>query len=370
MSKVPHHYHSIDDLPVGEGPDKIPLSTMIPPPTPAPVGTSNTARLDAVLGNDATATVGGTIPFKTMQAAVNACKAAHDALYGTLPSEPPAVALPPPPMNARQGFVIDVAPYTSYDEDVTINVSGAFHLMITGEAGWELGVFDGTVTNWQPAAASTRSITITGNPYVNTAGAPNLDIRPSVIITSKARAPWHGTNHLAWWGPRIAGRVLFDLPNQAGAPPAYAGNVEVVIDGEVFGNGFANAVECINTTYAGVALGNNPLLTIELNRCRFRKPANFGTQCTLGQAIGSRFDGLLSTGTYGTISLCRFSAGWTATAAAAFFPAGVFNSFMAGTFTGNVGAFLRLDLASNTTLVANGNLVAGWTKTLLNDATI
>lgn len=339
------------------------------PSTSFASGTSNVALLDALKGDDALAAIGNGIPFATMQAAINACVAANAVTYGTLPPSPPSVVVPPAPRNARQGYVIDVAPYTSYDEDVVIDVSGGLHLMITGEAGWELGLFDGSVTNWQPAAASTRSIRITGNPFVNTAGAPNLDIRPSVIITSKARAPWHGTNHLAWWGPRIAGRILFDLPNQAGAPAAYAGNLEVVLDCEVFGNGFVNAVECINTTYVGVAPGNNPLLTIELNRCRFRKAANFGTQCTLGQAMNSRFDGLLSTGTYGTINLCRFSAGWTATTSAAFFPAGVFSSFLAGTFTGNVGAFLRLDLASNTTLVASGNLIAGWTKTLLNDAT-
>jgi hypothetical protein len=85
--------------------------------------------------------------------------------------------------------------------------------------------------------------------------------------------------------------------------------------------------------------------------------------------MNSRFDGLLSVGTYGTINLCRFSAGWTATNSAAFFPAGVFSSFMTGTFTGNVGAFLRMDLASNTTFVDNGAVLAGWTKKLLNNAT-
>ena len=342
------------------------------------VGDSNVARLDAVNGNDATAAVGNGLPFKSMQAAITACKAAHDAIYGTLPPEPPTVVLQPPPSNARQGYVIDVAPYTAYDEDVVINVAGAFHLMITGEAGWDLGLFDGTATNWQPKGApsaftgpgvSSRSIRITGNPQNNLV-APNADIRGSVVITSKARAPWHGTNHLAWWGPRIAGRILVDLPNQAGAPAAYAGNLELVLDAEVHGNGFTNAVDCINTTYAGVALGNNPLLTLELNRCRFRKPANFGTQCTLGQAMNSRFDGLLSVGTYGTINLCRFTAGLTATGLAAFLPAGIFSSFLAGTFTGNAGQKLRLDLASNTSLVENGNAVVGWTKTLLNDATI
>jgi hypothetical protein len=199
-------------------------------------------------------------------------------------------------------------------------------------------------------------------------GTDNQDIRGSVVITSKARAPWRGTNHLAWWGPRIAGRILFDQPQHA-APAAYGGNLEVVLDCEIFGNGFTESVSCLNTTYAGVSPGNNPLLTIELNRCRFRKAANFGSNCTLGQAIGSRFDQLLTVGTYGTINLCRFSGGLTATTASGFAPVGVFSSFMAGPFTGNVGAKLRLDLASNTSLVENGNAVVGWTKTLLNDAT-
>ena len=38
--------------------------------------------------------------------------------------------------------VIDPAPFTSYDEDVTIDVTNGFHLQITGKAGWMLGVFD------------------------------------------------------------------------------------------------------------------------------------------------------------------------------------------------------------------------------------
>lgn len=215
---------------------------------------------------------------------------------------------------------------------------------------------------------SSRSIRITGNPFNNLV-APNADIRPSVVITSRAAAPWHGTNHLAWYGPRIAGRILFDLPNQAGAPVAYQGNLEVVLDCEVHGNGFTEAVSCINTTYAAVAPGNNPLLTLETNRARLRKAANFGTQCTLGQAMNSRFDALLTTGTYGTINLCRFNAGWTASGAAAFFPAGVFSSHLAGTFTGNGGQFLRMDLASNTTFVDNAAILVGWAKKLLNNAT-
>jgi hypothetical protein len=334
--------------------------------------------VDSINGDDSLGGLGNGIAFKTIQAAIDVIVTQHASVYGTLPPSPPSTVVPPPPHNARNGYVISIAPFTSYDEDLTIDVSGALHLMITGQAGWDLGLFDGSTTNWQPQGApstitgpgvSSRSITITGNPYVNTSGAPNNDIRASVIITSYSAAPWHGTNHLAWYGPRIAGRILFDLPNQAGAPVAYGGNVEAVLDCEIHGNGFTESVSCINTTYASVAPGNNPLLTLECNRARFRKAANFGSSCTLGQAINSRFSGLLTTGTYGTIHLCDFAAGWTATNTAAFFPTGVFSSRMLGTFTGNGGAFLRMDLATNTTFVDNGCTLVGWAKQLLNNAT-
>lgn len=156
---------------------------------------SNVALLDAINGNDLTGGVGTGLAFQTMQAAVDACKAAHDAL-GPVDSA----------ARFRSGYVIDPAPFTSYDEDVTIDVTNGFHLQITGKAGWMLGVFD--AINWAPNVASNRSITITGD---SRDGGAGIDIRPSVIIGSLDATPYFGTNHLAWYGPRIAGQLKIDL---------------------------------------------------------------------------------------------------------------------------------------------------------------
>jgi hypothetical protein len=304
------------------------------------VGTSNVALLDAVLGDDATATVGGAVPFKTMQAAVDACKAAHDAL-GPLDS----VA------RFRSGFVIQPAPFTQYDEDVVVDVTNGFHLQIAGVAGWMLGVFD--AANWAPDPASNRSITITGD-----SRALAFDIRPSVIIGSLDATPYLGTNHLAWWGPRIAGQIKIDLVT--GGQPL-SGHCEFGLNCEVFGNTFA---ECIDMT------GKNPIITLQIVNSRFRKAANFGTASNIFGALRSRFTGLLTCNTWATFALCRFSAGFTCTGDVANFPpAGFFNCGMAGAFTGPAGKLMPIDLASNTSLVDGGNAIVGWTKKLLNNAT-
>jgi len=314
-------------------------TTLIPPG-----GTSNVALLDAIKGNDATAVLGTGFPFKTMQAAVNACKAAHDAL-----------GPPDSPLRFRSGFTIDVAPWTSYDEDITIDVTNGFHIQITGRAGWMLGVFD--AVNWAPSPTSNRSILITGD---SRAFDPTIDIRPSVIIGSMTDfSPFFGTNHLAWYGPRIAGQIKIDLVT--GGQPL-SGHCEIVLNCEIFGNTFA---ECIDMT------GKNPIIALQIINSRLRKAANFGTASNIFGAIRSRFSGLLTCNTWATFDLCRFQAGFTTTGNVANFPpAGLFNCGCAGVFTGPAGPNLRIDLASNTTLVAGGNAVVGWTKVLLNDATI
>ena len=131
---------------------------------------------------------------------------------------------------------------------------------------------------------------------------------------------------------------------------------------EIFGNTYA---DCIDMT------GKNPIITLQIVNSRFRKAANFGTASNIFGALRSRFTGLLTCNTWATFDLCRFSAGFTTTGAvAAFPPAGLFNCGCAGTFTGPAGPNLRIDLASNTTLVDGGNSVVGWTKKILNDATI
>jgi len=332
------YLHSIEGLAAGSQAYFIAKPSV--PSAPA-VGTTNVARLDSVLGNDATAAVGSDIPYKTLQAAVNACKAAHDAL-GPVDSA----------ARFRSGYVIDPAPFTQYDEDVTIDVTNGFHLQITGRGGWMLGVFD--AVNWAPNAVSNRSITITGD-----SRALTEDIRPSVIIGSLDSTPYFGTNHLAWYGPRIAGQIKIDLVT--GGQPL-SGHCEFGLNCEIFGNTFA---ECVDMN------GKNPIITLQLVNARFRKAANFGTASNIFGAWRSRFSGLLTCNTWATFNICRFQAGFTCTGdvAVAFPPAGFFSCGMAGTYTGPAGKFLRLDLASNTSLVEGGNVIVGWTKKLLNDAT-
>jgi len=307
----------------------------------SPTLEANLARLDSVNGDDATAVLGTNKAFKTMQAAVNACKAAHDAL-GPVDSA----------TRFRSGYVIQPAPFTSYDEDVVIDVTNGFHLQITGKSGWMLGVFDGV--NWTPNVASNRSITITGD-----SRALAFDIRPSVIIGSLDQVPYFGTNHLGWYGPRIAGQLKIDLVSGGGP---LSGHCEIGLNCEIFGNTFA---ECIDMT------GKTPIITLQIINSRFRKAANFASASNIFGAWRSRFSGLLTCNTWATFLACRFDAGFTTTGAvAAFPPAGLFDCGCAGTFTGPAGPNLRIDLASNTTLVAGGNVVVGWSKVLLNDATI
>lgn len=305
---------------------------------------ANLARLDSVNGNDATAVLGTGLAFKTMQAAVDACKAAHDAL-GPVDSA----------ARFMSGYVIQPAPFTSYDEDVVIDVTNGFHLQITGKSGWMLGVFD--AANWAPNAGSNRSITITGD---SRALAPGIDIRPSVIIGSLDQVPYFGTNHLAWYGPRIAGQLKIDLVSGGGP---LSGHCEIGLNCEIFGNTFAS---CIDMS------GKTPIITLQIINSRFRKAASFAVNTNIFGAWRTRFSGLLTCGTWATFVSCRFDAGFTTLGAVALAapPAGLFDCALAGTFTGPAGPNLRIDLASNTTLVAGGNSVVGWSKVLLNDATI
>jgi hypothetical protein len=299
-----------------------------------------TASVDGNRGDDARATLGSVIPYKTIQAAIDAVVAAH-ALIG------PADSVE----RFRSGYVIQIEPFTQYDEDLVIDVTNGLHLQITSTAGWMLGVFD--ATNWAPNPTSGRSITITGD-----SRPLAFDIRPSIIIGSLADfAPYFATNHLAWYGPRISGQIKIDLVT--GGQPL-SGHCEMVFNCEVFGNTFADCVDMA---------GKNPIITLQIVNSRFRKAANFGTASNIFGAWRSRFSGLLTCNTWATFNSVRFDAGFTTTGNVANFPpAGLFNCGCNGTFTGPAGPNLRIDLASNTTLVDNGNLVVGWSKKLLNDA--
>lgn len=293
---------------------------------------ANTAYLDAVNGLDATGQVGTTLAYKTFQAAVNALRAAFlVASAGT----------------RQAGMVLIVAPFTQYDEDVTIDVSDGLHLLVTSSAGYMIGKFDGAST-WSPT--NRRDLKIIGS--TDNGGAQ--DVRPGVMFGTSAPRPAHVTTHQGYYGPRISGQISFDGITTGG-------NLEFTFEGEVFGFG----------GIAGASNTGNQTLSLYLHNARFRTAANFGTNANLFQATRCRFDGLLTIGQASMVDLTRINAGLTVGSVGVVPPIGFFSCFLDGTFTGPATAWIRIDLASNTTFVANGNgpIVGGGSKLLLNDAT-
>lgn len=293
------------------------------------VGQSNVAYLDQIMGNDNKAAVGSPVPFKTFQAAVDALRAAFLAA-GT----------------RKAGMVLVVAPFTEYDEDVTIDVSGGFHLLVTSDGGYNIGKFDAAAV-WGPTVR--RDLIIIGD--ASNGGA--TDIRPGVIFGTRATRPAHVTTHQAWFGPRISGQINFD--------GLTAGNLEFSFEGEVYGMG----------GIAGASNAGNQILSLYLHNCRFRTAADFGTNSNLFQGRLCRFDGLLTIGQASDVVETRINAGLTVQSVGSVPPIGFFNCFLDGAFTGPATPWIRLDLASNTTFVANGNgpIVGGGSKLILNDAT-
>ncbi|TAL40469.1 MAG: hypothetical protein EPN91_13140 [Salinibacterium sp.] len=294
------------------------------------VGMANTAYLDDVYGNDSKASVGSPVPFKTFQAAVNALRTAYLAL-GT----------------RKAGMVLVVAPFTEYDENVTIDVSDGFKLLVTSDGGYNIGKFD-AASVWGPSVR--RDLIIIGD--AGNGGA--TDIRPGIMFGTRATRPAHVTTHQAYYGPRISGQINFD--------GLTAGNLEFTFEGEVYGMGGIEGASNIG----------NQILSLYLHNCRFRTAANFGTNSNLFQGRLCRFDGLLTIGQASDVVETRINAGLTVGSVGSVPPIGFFNSFLDGAFTGPATAWIRLDLASNTTFVANGNgpIVGGGSKLLLNDATL
>lgn len=287
---------------------------------------ATTTYLDAVNGNDATGGVGTGKPFKTMQAAVDAIVAAF------------ALAA-----NPRNGYVLQVAPFTQYDEDVTIDVTGGLHLTITSTGSFMIGAFDGAT--WTPT--TTRNLILTGD------ASAVSGIRPGIVIAPMVGQVPLLTTHMAYFGPRISGQINFD--------GITGGNLEFAIQAEVYGNGGIDTV----------SNANNRILSVYIYKSRFRQACNWASNSNIFQIVQSRFDGLLTTGQVSYVEGTRIIAGLTVSAGGSVDPVGFFNCDLDGTFTGPASAWIRLDLASNTTFVANGNgpIAGGGSKTLLNDAT-
>lgn len=147
---------------------------------------SGTVLVDAVKGNDATGGIGNGLPYKTMQAAVDAV-VADNAAGGA-------------PWN---GYVLLVAPFTEYDEDVTIDVSNQLHLIITSTGHFMIGSFgQGANTQWGPNNA--RNINFVGS---SAAGANS--VRPTVVIQSMNALPYDPTTNEAYAsGCRVSGKLM------------------------------------------------------------------------------------------------------------------------------------------------------------------
>jgi len=318
MQKIPAHQHSIDDIPVGQ------ILGMVPQ---AVTPLANVVFVDAVNGDDGAGGIGTGVPYQTMQAAVDAVVAAN--------------AVPP---LGRKGFTIIPGAWQQFDEDLTIDVSNALHLVIQAQGGWMLGDF--SAGTWRPPAGVGRNLTFTGS-------AVTVDgIRPSVVINSTAMTPWNPTSHEAYSGARIAGSILV---TGGGLP----GNLEFAFEGEVYGEGQANAVDfgtTITSTY--------------WREVRLKKPLVGAIGTNIFKGWDCRFQGKLTFASMGGFFGCELEDGVVCGGPGGVPPEGFFFCDLQGDYDCGGAGRLRLDLSSNTTFVANAaTLSGGTTKTLLNDAT-
>jgi hypothetical protein len=162
--------------------------------------------------------------------------------------------------------------------------------------------------------------------------------------------PWNPTSHEAYSGARIAGSILV-------TGGGLAGNLEFAFEGEVFGEGNTNAVDfgtTITSTY--------------WREVRLKKPL-VGANTNFFKAWDCRFQGKIDVSGYSGVFNCELEDGMTCGALASVPPQGFFGCDLQGAYDCGGAGNLRLDLASNTTFVANGaTLAGGTTKTLLNNA--
>lgn len=277
---------------------------------------SHLVLVDNVTGDDAAAGIGNGVPFATIQAAINAIVA--DNAVG--------------PIDGKKGYLLRLAPWQMYDEDVFIDVSNALHLtMLVNGNG--LGQF--LAADWDPTTP--RSLVLTGSP-ANVNG-----IRPGIFICSDAWSAWKPTTGQAYAGLRIGGDI--------DGTTMTAGNLEFAFEGEVWGNVDFGATAIVSsywrqTRIKGIVNGNNLLIF----RARY-----------------SRFEGAITCSNYSLFDKCRIQSGMTVGGLGGVAPQGFFGCEMAGAFDCGGPGRLRLDAASNTTFVDNGATLGGTTTKKLLD---
>lgn len=301
-----------------------------------PAGTSpfsNTALLDSVHGDDARAAVGNGTPFATAQKAIDACYAKFLAA----------------PASERRGYTIEVAPFTQYDEDWDITVTGGFHLLVTSSASYFIGDFNTSALGiWAPSAANAKNINILGS-IANVNG-----VRPGVVFSTSASQPWNPTTGQSFFGPRVSGRISFD-------GVTVDGNVEFTFQGEVWGQ----------VTLTTATNSTNKTLSLYFIDARFKQPVSLDANSNLFQFIRSRMDDgkLLTVGKYSNMADSAILGGVSANglgfgvlpAPPASTPQGFFGCELKGVFTGLLAGpvLFMFDGSSNASFMANAGTIAG-----------
>lgn len=293
------------------------------------VPSEHVAIVDPVLGNDAAGQFGNLArAFKTIQAALD-----------QIPS-------PTNAPTARAVWTVIVSPAT-YDEDLSVDLTGGKHVIIASWGPWNLGTFN--AADWQPSGVR-RNITITtsSNVVYDT-------IRPAFSMQPMLPAGEALTTHQAYvTRPRISGAI--DLSGVAGGTPS----LELTLSCEIFGTTGGSGGDSL--------VGGATIVQSYIYHSRLRGKltgANWNFQIN----ERTRFGGLVTVSGYSTILSCRFDAGMTTTSAAnaGILPGGFYDSDFAGTFTGPAGA-LRLDGATDYWFRSNGAVLAGGATKALQES--
>ena len=303
----------------------MPWNPCTPGAPPGGVGQHNVGLIDLELGDDDTGAIGTPLPFRTIQAFLDAVPQGTDS------------------ESARNVHVGVVSP-GDYDEDLAVDISRR-RIVLTGPGPWGLGTFDGA--DWSPSAPR-RNIVVTGSDA-------NIDgIRPGLAIGTWLPISESMTTHQSYLTkPRISGMV--DLTGVGGI-----GSVELALMCEIFGDGGAPNI----AIDAGATIVQSYMY-----HCRMRGELR-GSNWQFQVAERSRFDGLIDVDNYSLLQSCRVNGGMTVASVP---PAGVtpfgilLTNITGGVFTGPPLSVL-LDGYSNHFFKTNAvGLAGGATKVILDD---
>lgn len=294
----------------------------------SPVTSQWTALVDPALGDDATGVVGDlSKPFATIQGALNAIPAPVDGA------------------TARRAFTVLVSPGT-YDEDLTVDLTGGKHVTLASWGPWNLGLFN--APDWQPSGPA-RSINI-----ITTNNVTFDFINPAFAIEPMLPANIGDETEIAQVQvPRISGQIVL-----AGIAPGTLA-VDVSVMAQIYG--IANAA-----IVAGAAE-----VFLRVHRSRVRGTVT-GSALILQDANESRFDRLLDIEAYGRLSQCFFGDGMTiiGTSPSSGTTPGFYLCNVNGVFTGPTGidAYWFDEVTSYWFVVNGATFGGGVTRRLVEES--